>query len=71
MSGSMRSTVSFGVARRYANKIMAESNLCIVMIDGDDLDRIETRPAQVVDVFNRESRHAMALKKLERKEIER
>lgn len=60
-----------GEARRYANKIMAESNLCIVMIDGDDLDRIEARPAQVVDVFNRESGHAMALKKLERQEIER
>ena len=51
-------------ARRYANKIMAESNLCIVMIDGADLSRIEARPAQVVDVFNRESRHAMALKQL-------
>ena len=40
-------------------------------IDGADLSRIEARPAQVVDVFNRESRHAMALKRLERQEIER
>lgn len=52
-------------ARRYANKIMADSNLCIVMVDGDDLDHIEARPATVVDVFNRESRHAMDLKKLD------
>lgn len=52
-------------ARRYANKIMADSNLCIVMVDGDDLDHIEARPATVVDVFNREARHAMDLKKLD------
>ena len=60
-----------GEARRYANKIMADSSLCIVMIDGADLSRIETRPAAVVDVFNRESRHAMALKALERQGTER
>ena len=53
-----------GEARRYADKIMAKSNLCIAMVDGEDLDRIEARPAVVVDVFNRESRHSMALKQL-------
>ena len=52
-------------ARRYANKIMADSSLSIVMIEGADLSRIETSPAAVVDVFNRESRHAKALKVLE------
>ena len=52
-------------ARRYANTIMAKSNLCIVMVDGDDLARIETQPAAVVDVFTREARHAMDLKKLD------
>jgi len=52
-------------ARRYANKIMADSNLCIVMIDGDDLSVIEERPASIVDVFNREARYAMELKRLE------
>ena len=52
-------------ARRYANKIMADSNLCIVMIDGDDLSAIEARPASIVDVFNREARYAMELKRLE------
>ena len=54
-----------GEARRYANKVMADSNLCIVMIDGADLALIETRPASIVDVFGREARHAMDLKKLE------
>ena len=54
-----------GEARRYANRIMADSNLCIIMVDGGDLARIEIRPAVVVDVFNREARHAMELKSLE------
>lgn len=52
-------------ARRYANKIMTDTNLCVVMVDGNDLDLIEARPAAIVDVFNREARHAMDLKKLE------
>lgn len=54
-----------GEARRYANKIMAESNLCIVMVDGNDLALIEARPAAIVEVFTREARHAMDLKKLD------
>jgi len=52
-------------ARRYANKVMRDSNLCVVMVDGSDLSVIEAAPASIVDVFNREARHAMDLKKLE------
>ena len=52
-------------ARRFANKIMADSNLCVVMVDGNDLAVIETRPAAIVDVFTREARHAMDLKRLD------
>ncbi len=52
-------------ARRYANKVMTDSNLCIVMLDGNDLARIEDRPAAIIDVLTREARHAMDLKKLE------
>ena len=52
-------------ARRYADKIMAESNLCIAMLDGRDLDVIESRPAAIIDIFAREALHAMDLKKLE------
>lgn len=51
-------------ARRYANKIMAESNLCIVMIDRADLQSICTNTSFIVDSFNREARHAMTLKKI-------
>ncbi len=52
-------------ARRYANKIMADTNLSIVMIDRTDLNEIRSYPTHVVDAFNREARHAMALKQLE------
>jgi len=51
-------------ARRYANKVMSDSNLCVVMIDHADLDRIKADPPSVVDIFNREAHHAMTLKKL-------
>ena len=54
-----------GQARRYANKIMTDSNLCIVMVDGNDLALIEASPAAIVDVFIREASHAMDLKKIE------
>ena len=54
-----------GEARRYANKIMRDSNLAIVMLDGPDLQRITTNSAQIVDVFNREAQAAMKLKSLE------
>jgi len=52
-------------ARRYANKIMTDSNLSIVMVDRRDLDVIRNKPAHIVDAFNREASHAMTLKKLE------
>jgi site-specific DNA-methyltransferase (cytosine-N4-specific) len=54
-----------GEARRYANKIMTDSNLAIVMIDRGDLDGITSNPAYVVDVFRREAEHAMTLKQLD------
>ena len=52
-------------ARRYANRIMADSNLAIVMLDGGDLRAISERPATILRAFEREARHAMNLKKLD------
>lgn len=52
-------------ARRYANKIMTDSNLAIVMIDGTDLNSINANPPAIIDVFTREARFAMRLKALE------
>lgn len=52
-------------ARRYANKIMRDSNLAIVMLNGADLAVINNNLPAIVDVFNREARTAMKLKVLE------
>lgn len=59
------STGSIGSeARRYANTIMKESSLSVVMVDGADVKRIRAMPTQIVDVFNREAKRAMTLKSL-------
>jgi len=52
-------------ARRYANKVMTDSNLCIILLDKRDIAAIEKNPASIVDVFNREAARAMKLKALE------
>ncbi len=54
-----------GEARRYANKIMSDSNLAIVMIDRADLEGITANAAHLVDAFRREAEHAMALKRID------
>lgn len=52
-------------ARGYANKVMGDTNLCLVLVNGDDLLAIEKNPAAIVDVFCREAVHATRLKTLE------
>lgn len=52
-------------ARRYANKVMADSSLAIVLMDGEDLEAIVDNPTHIVPIFKREARHAMELKNLE------
>ncbi|MBM2716162.1 restriction endonuclease [Mesorhizobium caraganae] len=52
-------------ARRYANKIMSDSNLAIVMIDRADLEAVTASPAYLIDAFRREAEYAMALKKID------
>ncbi|MBW8075258.1 MULTISPECIES: restriction endonuclease [Metallibacterium] len=54
-----------GDARRYANKVMQDSNLCIVMVDRPDLEAIKTNPASIVDAFKREANNAMTLKQID------
>ena len=51
-------------ARSYADKVMADLNLCVVMMDGNDLRLIGSRPAMIADVFSRESRRARRIKRL-------
>lgn len=52
-------------ARRYANKIMADSNLAVVMIDRVDLEAITANAAYIVNAFRREAENAMALKRID------
>lgn len=51
-----------GDARRYANKVMQDSNLCIVMIDRHDIEAVKDNPASIAEAFKREASSAMALK---------
>ncbi len=52
-------------ARRYSNQIMRQTNLAIVLIDGQDLATINEDHTRIVAVFRREAEHAMALKRIE------
>jgi hypothetical protein len=52
-------------ARRYANKIMRDSNLAIVTVDRGDIQAIIGSPVKILDVLTREAKHAMKLKALE------
>lgn len=54
-----------GDARRYANKVMQDSNLCIVMIDRHDIEAVKTNPASIAEAFRREASSAMALKAID------
>lgn len=61
----MVSTGTIGAeARRYANKIMADSNLCLIMVDKDDLDQITQNPTSIAAILSREANHAMTVKAL-------
>ena len=62
----LHSTGEIGAsARSFANKVMGDTNLCLILVNGDDLLAIEKNPAAIVDVFSREAVHAMRLKTLE------
>jgi len=52
-------------AREYANKIMSSMNLCIIIIEGSDIDNIIEEPTKIVNIFNRESLAAKQIKVLE------
>jgi hypothetical protein len=46
---------------------MRTMNICIIMIDGDDLDEIVASPTNIIDIFNRESLNAKHIKVLNTK----
>ena len=51
-------------AIRYSNAIMKDSNLCIVLIDKDDIQKISEDPSSIIDIFNKEAKRTMELKKI-------
>ncbi len=60
------STGNIGIeARKYANKVMQDSNLCIIMIDRTDIQSVENNPSSIIDILNREARRTMKLKALD------
>ena len=52
-------------ARAYATQIMRAMNLCIIMVEGNDIDAIIEEPTKILDVFNRESLNAKHIKVFE------
>lgn len=52
-------------ARKYSNQIMRQTNLAIVLIDGQDLKDINEDHTRIVAVFQREAVHAMSLKRID------
>jgi hypothetical protein len=51
-------------ARRYSNRVMTDTNLCVVMVDNADIAQIAENPVAIVDILNREAHHAMSIKAL-------
>lgn len=52
-------------AREYANQIMRSMNLCIIIVEGSDIDAIIAEPTKILDIFNRESLNAKQIKVFE------
>ncbi|MBE6709531.1 MAG: restriction endonuclease [Ruminococcaceae bacterium] len=52
-------------AKRYANHVMKNSNLNIVFIEKEDIAQIAGNPTTIVDIFGREAKATMQLKKLD------
>lgn len=51
--------------RAYANRVVADSNICIVPFDRRDVDSVIANPSNIIDVFQREAKHAMRMKSLD------
>ena len=52
-------------ARRFTNHTLQDTNLAIVFIEGEDIDRILESPEYIIEVFSRQAEHTMELRKLE------
>ena len=52
-------------AKKYANHVMWHTNLSILFVERSDIDRVAADPVSIVDIFERETKKAMQLKKLD------
>lgn len=52
-------------ARGYANAMMQTTNLNIILLDRADLSLLSNDPTRIVELLDREARHAMDLKRIE------
>lgn len=51
-------------AKNYANSMMKNSNLSIVFVDKEDIALMKDNPVAIVEVFDREAKRIMQLKKM-------
>ena len=49
-------------ARKYARRIMEDMNLCILILEAEDIDSIIKNPPAIVDIFNRQSEEIKKVK---------
>ena len=49
-------------AKKYARKIMEDMNLCILVLEKEDIDCIISNPPSIVDIFNRQSEEVKKIK---------
>ena len=52
-------------ARKYSNAIMRDSNLAIILLDGEDIKKISKNPVAIVDILNRDAKQTMEIKRIE------
>lgn len=52
-------------AREYSTQIMKTMNLCIIIVEGSDIDAIIAEPTKILEIFNRESLNAKHIKVFE------
>ncbi len=56
-------------ARYYSNSVMKNSNLCIVLLEIGDVEAIADDASIIVDIFNRQAKATMELKRLTEGEL--
>lgn len=49
-------------AKKYARRIMEDMNLCILMLEKEDIDCIISNPPSIVEIFNRQSEEVKKIK---------